>query len=99
MNLEQTQQGLLGEWVSIATEVRPSSQKNPDGTLKPFYLQRDFKALTADRFELTIVNFADPLGKVPLARLHLKGHMVWQGEHPIAPGVKGCRMPAPVARL
>ena len=88
MTLEQTQKAVLGDWTSIATEVRPSAAKNPDGTLKPFYLKRDFKALPGDRFELAIVNFADPNGKVPLARLLIKGHMFWRGEHAIAPGAQ-----------
>jgi hypothetical protein len=88
MTVEQTQQALIGDWTSIAPEVRPSAQKNPDGTLKPFYLKRDFKALPGDRFELAIVNFADPNGKVPLARLLIKGHTAWRGDHPIAPGAQ-----------
>lgn len=88
MSLEQTKQAVRGDWVSFAPEVRPSAAKNPDGTPKPFYLSREFRALEGDRFELTIVNSADPYGKVPLARLLLAGHMKWQGEHPIAPGAQ-----------
>lgn len=88
MSLEQTKRALHGEWVSIAPEVRPSATKNPDGTLKAFHLTRDFKYLGDDRFELTIVNSADPYGKVPLARIYLRGHMQWQGDHPIAPGAQ-----------
>ena len=84
MTLEQTQQALIGDWTSITPEVRPSAAKNPDGTLKPFYLERDFRALPGDRFELAILNFGDPYGKVPLARLLIKGHVLWRGEHPIA---------------
>lgn len=84
MTLEQTKQALLGDWVSIAPEIRPSSLKNPDGTLKPFYLKRDFRYISGDRFELTIVNSADAYGKVPLARIHIVGHVAWTGEHPIA---------------
>jgi hypothetical protein len=79
-------QALLGEWVSIAPEIRPS--KNPDGSLKPFYLKRAFKYLPSDRFELEVVNSADPYGAVPLARIKIVGHMQWQGAHPIAPGAQ-----------
>lgn len=88
MNLEQTQKALLGDWTSIAPEVRPSAAKNPDGTLKPFYLKRNFKSMEGDRFELTIDNFADPYGKVPLARIFIRGHIAWRGEHPIAAGAQ-----------
>jgi hypothetical protein len=80
--------GLLGEWVSIAPEVRPSVAKNADGTLKPFYLKRSFKYLPSDRFELEIINSADPYGAAPLARIKIGGHMIWQGAHPIASGAQ-----------
>ena len=79
-------QELLGDWQSIAPEIRPS--KNPDGSIKAFYLKRAFKYQPADRFELDVVNFADAYGAVPLARIHIAGHMVWQGAHPIAPGAQ-----------
>ena len=88
MSLEQTREALLGEWVSIAPEVRPSASKNPDGSLKAFYLTRDFKSLGGDRFELAIVNSADPYAKVPLARIDLRGHVRWQGSHPIVGGAQ-----------
>jgi hypothetical protein len=79
-------EAMLGNWESIAPEVRPS--KNSDGSLKPFYLKRAFKYLPSDRFELEIVNSADPYGAVPLARIRIGGHMLWQGSHPIAPGAQ-----------
>ncbi|PZV40116.1 hypothetical protein [Mesorhizobium kowhaii] len=88
MTTAKLKQALLGEWVSFAPEVRPSAAKNPDGTLKPFYLSREFKASPGDAFELTIVSYADPYGKAPLARIYIKGHMAWQGDHPIAAGAQ-----------
>jgi hypothetical protein len=88
MNLEQTKNALVGAWVSLAPEIRPSAGKNADGTLKPFYLERDFKYAAGDRFELTVVNSADPNGAVPLARIFIQGHMVWRGPHPIAAGAQ-----------
>lgn len=86
MTIEQTRQSLLGDWISVAPEVRPSAAKNPDGTLKPFYLKRAFNYAPGDRFELAIVNSVDPHGKLPLARIVIKGHMHWRGEHPVAVG-------------
>lgn len=88
MNMEQVKQSLVGDWNSIAPEIRPSAARNPDGTLKPFYLKREFSYLGNDRFQLTVVNSADPYGKVPLARILIKGHMLWRGEHPIAAGAQ-----------
>ena len=79
---------MLGNWESIASEVRPSASKNPDGLLKPFYLKRAFRYQPSDRFELEIVNSADPYGAVPLARIKIGGHMRWQGPHPIAQGAQ-----------
>jgi hypothetical protein len=83
INIKET---MLGSWESIAAEIRPS--KNPDGSLKPFYLKRAFKYQPSDRFELEVVNSADPYGAVPLARIKIGGHMLWRGAHPIAPGAQ-----------
>ncbi len=88
MSIEQLKQDLIGEWISIAPEVRPSAAKNLDGSQKPFYLVRDFHYLPGNAFTLAITNFADPDGKLPLARIHIAGHMQWRGEHPIAPGAQ-----------
>jgi hypothetical protein len=88
MNVAELKQSLVGDWTSLAPEIRPSAARNPDGTLKPFYLRRDFSYLGNDRFQLTVVNSADPYGKVPLARILIRGHMLWRGAHPIAPGAQ-----------
>src|SRR2546429_3504977 len=85
-DVTKIKQAMLGNWESIAPEVRPSAAKNADGSLKPFYLTRAFNYLPSDRFELDIVNSADPYGAVPLARIRIVGHMLWQGPPPIAPG-------------
>jgi hypothetical protein len=86
LDVAKIKEAMLGNWESIATEVRPS--KNADGSLKPFYLKRAFKYLPSDRFELEIVNSADSYGAVPLVRIKIGGHMLWQGPHPIAPGAQ-----------
>jgi hypothetical protein len=88
MILQEIKQAMQGEWVSIAPEVRPSSIKTFDGSIKPFYLTRTFTYAGDDRFDLTILSLADPYGKVPLARLFIRGHMIWQGDHPIAAGAQ-----------
>jgi len=89
MDAEQIRQFIAGgEWISITPEVRPSSVKNPDGSIKPFYLSRKFSYSTNDTFELTITNFADAFGKVPLAKMFIKGRMEWKGDHPIAEGAQ-----------
>ena len=40
-DVAKTKDALIGNWESIAPEIRPS--KNPDGSLKPFYLKRSYK--------------------------------------------------------
>jgi hypothetical protein len=89
MNTDQIKEFIQdGEWVSIAPEVRPSTIKNPDGSIKPFYLTRAFIYSPNDTFELEIINSADSYGKIPLVKILIKGHIVWQGDHPIAAGAQ-----------
>lgn len=88
MPLDQLKQQLAGEWISIAPELRPSGSKNADGSLKPFYLTRRFTYSAEDVFALEIINFADAYGQIPLANIKLKGHISWQGEHPIIMGAQ-----------
>jgi hypothetical protein len=85
-DITKIKEAMLGNWESISPEIRPS--KNPDGSLKPFYLKRTFKYQPSDRFELEVVNSADPYGAVPLARIRIGGHMLWQGPHPIVSGAQ-----------
>jgi Adenomatosis polyposis coli down-regulated 1 len=94
MTLDQTKQFIQGQWVSIAPEVRPGSQKNADGSLKPFYLTRAFKYSSDNTFELEIINFADAYGKAPLAKIVIEGNIVWQGEHPIIAGAQKVKFTA-----
>src|SRR5258706_7531147 len=88
MTTDEARRASLGQWKSIAPEVRPSSTKNADGTLKSFYLARKFTLLEDDRFGLVVTNFADPYGKVSIAKMSIKGHIEWRGEHPIIPGAQ-----------
>jgi len=88
MELEETKKDIFGKWHSISPEVRPSNLKNENGSPKPFYLTRDFEFFAGDRFALTILNFADPYGKVTLARIAITGHITWEGDHPIVEGAQ-----------
>ena len=63
-DVAKIKEAMLGNWESIAPELRPSAGKNPDGTLKPFYLKRAFKYQPSDRFELDVVNSVDPYGAI-----------------------------------
>src|SRR6267154_2464835 len=87
MTIEQLKKSIVGEWVSITPEVRPSI--NPAaGKIQPFYLTRYFKYSEGDKFECIVTNYADPNAKVPLVKIFIKGHLLYQGEHPIAVGAQ-----------
>jgi Adenomatosis polyposis coli down-regulated 1 len=88
MTADQVKKSSLGNWESLAVEVRPSSTKSADGSLKPFYLTRNFSLFSEDRFELTVTNYADPSGKIPMAKMFINGHIEWQGEHAITAGAQ-----------
>jgi hypothetical protein len=89
MTAEQVKQFIAGgEWLSITPEIRPSTIKNADGSIKPFYLSRAFVYFPGDTFQLTITNYADAYGKIALAKMLIKGRMEWKGEHPIAQGAQ-----------
>ena len=75
-----------GQWVSITTELRPSTNKSATGEIQPFYCSRVFTYAPDDRFACTVMNYADANGKVPLVKIVIKGQNAWQGEHPIAQG-------------
>lgn len=84
--VEEIKKEALGEWKSIAVEVRPSAFKDPEGNLKPFYLTRLFTFLPEDKFQLEIINYKDAYGKIPLVKMLIKGTTEWVGEHPVASG-------------
>lgn len=81
--LETIKKAAQGSWQSLAVEVRPGSQRNEDGTPKPFYLKRNFTLNENDQFELEVINFADPNGTIPLAKMDICGNIEWQGVHPL----------------
>src|SRR5271170_4949824 len=86
MNIEELKATLAGTWASLAPEIRPS--RNPDGTIKPLFLERCFVYHPDDRFDLTVTSLADPFAKARLATIEIAGHMLWRGEHAIAPGAQ-----------
>ena len=87
MTIDETKQFIQGaEWVSITTEVRPSITKNPAGDIQPFFCSRIFSYSPGDRFDCTLINYADANGKVPLVKFVIKGHNRWLEPHPIAEG-------------
>ncbi|PSK93209.1 hypothetical protein [Taibaiella chishuiensis] len=88
MSIDQIKKEAAGAWQSLATEVRPGNQKNEAGSPKPFYLKRRFKLNTDDVFELEVINYADAEGRVTLAKMEIKGHIEWQGAHPLVGGAQ-----------
>src|SRR2546423_10649443 len=84
MTPEQIKEVIQGQWVSIATELRPSSNKSSTGEIQPFYCSRVFTYSPGDQFACTVVNYVDPNGKVPLVKIVIRGHNEWGEAHPIA---------------
>jgi hypothetical protein len=85
MDKDQIKQFIYdGEWESLAVELRPSA--GGAGGVKPFYCTRTFKFHEGDKFVCTVTNYADAGGKLPLVKIVIKGHNVWQGPHPVAAG-------------
>lgn len=97
MTPEEIRPLMQGAWTSIAPELRPSSIKNPDGSIKPFYLTRTFQYSADDTFTLEIVNSGDPYGKIPLSKILIGGHIRWQGAHPIADDAQKVKFTADMA--
>ncbi len=88
MTTEQVKQLSVGEWLSIAPEVRPSISRNADGSMKPFYVTRTFTYAADGKFMLQMINSADAYGKITVMKIVLKGRTEWPGEHPIAAGAQ-----------
>jgi hypothetical protein len=89
MNTDQIKQFIRGgTWESIAIELRPGIAKAETGEIQPTYMFRTFRFSENDRFECTATTYADPAGKVPLAKFVIHGHNVWQGDHPVAAGAQ-----------
>jgi len=97
MDLEELKKSITGDWLSIAPEVRPGAQKNADGSIKPFYLSREFSYAVGERFKLKIINSVDPYGKIPMAEILIEGHISWEGQHPIAEGAQKVNFTADTA--
>ena len=75
-------------WISIATELRPVKDRTGSGQVLPFYVWRSFTFSPGDKFECTIINYADAGAKTPLVKIVIKGRNEWQGQHPIADGAQ-----------
>ena len=89
MTVEKIKQFIQGgEWVSLAPELRPAITKSTAGDINAFYCSRGFAYYPDDRFECTLINYLDPTGKTPLVRFVIKGHLQWQGAHPVAEGAQ-----------
>ncbi len=76
------------KWISITTELRPQEDRTGTGKVQPFYITRTFEFFEGDKFTGTITSFGDPYQKFPLVKFEFKGHVEWQGEHPVAKGAQ-----------
>ncbi len=84
--LKEVKSYALGEWESIAVELRPTEDRTGSGKITPTYLKRRFTYRPDDTFVGTITLFADNYGQLPLLEFEFKGQLNWGEEHPIAKG-------------
>ncbi len=78
---------VVGQWQSIACELRPGP--NPEGAALapvPTYLKRDFTYASEGDFSANITVFADAACAAPLVRYDFAGEIDWHEENPAAPG-------------
>lgn len=84
--LNEVQDYALGEWQSIAIELRPTEDRSGTGQIQPTYLTRHFNFISKDKFVGTITMYADNYGEIPLMAFEFKGSLTWGNKHPIANG-------------
>jgi len=85
-SLEDVKKYALGEWESLAIELRPTEDRTGSGKITPTYLRRHFTFEEADKFTGVITMFADDYGEAPTMEFEFKGDLKWGGVHPIANG-------------
>ena len=86
-SLTGLKQRVVGNWTSIACEVRPQANpQDPKAAPTPSYLTRDFTYDAEGGFEATIRLFADPACKAPLADYEFAGRIVWRDANPAIRG-------------
>ena len=85
--LEALQSRLVGNWTSIACELRPQAN-NVDSSLAPTptYLQRNFTFDSNSGFEANITVYADPACDVAAASYDFAGEIRWHDENPAVEG-------------
>ncbi|MEM9998372.1 MAG: hypothetical protein AAF809_11775 [Bacteroidota bacterium] len=84
--LDALKDAILGTWVSLAVELRPTEDRTGSGQIEPTYLTRVFTYGPDDTFTGVIRMFGDNYGTLPLFEFAFEGHLVWHGAHPIAEG-------------
>ena len=84
-SLEGLQKRIVGQWTSIACELRPTP--NPEGGAPtPTYLTRDFTYDAEGGFEASITTFLDPACNQPLGTFQFAGEIAWHDANPAVEG-------------
>ena len=86
-SLEGLKSRIVGNWVSIACELRPQQDaNNPDASPSTTYLKRDFTYDADGGFEASITVFADPQCTLPAVVYDFAGELEWHDANPAADG-------------
>ena len=84
-SLAGLQERIVGQWTSIAFEVRPTA--NPEGGAPtPTYLTRDFTYDADGGFEANITTYLDQACAAPLGTFLFAGELEWHGRNPAVAG-------------
>ena len=75
--LSEVKQFALGQWQSLAVELRPAEDRAGIGTVNPTYLKRKFTYLPEDKFIGVLTLYGDNFGALPLMEFEFKGELVW----------------------
>lgn len=87
VSLEGLKDRVVGNWTSIACELRPQqNQQDPNGAPSETYLKRDFTFDMDDGFFATITVFADKACAIPAIKYDFAGRIDWHGPNPAAQG-------------
>ena len=86
-SLDRLQELVVGEWTSIACELRPQlNPQEPGAAPNPSYLTRDFTYDAEGGFTGVITVYADPACDVPLVAYDFSGDIVWHDANPAVEG-------------
>ncbi|MEQ8823946.1 MAG: hypothetical protein RIC14_06205 [Filomicrobium sp.] len=86
-SLEGLKNRVVGQWISIACELRPQpNAKDASAAPTSTYLKRNFAYDAEAGFKASITVFADAGCKIPAVTYEFAGQVIWHDRNPAADG-------------